>query len=242
MDAFLNAEIIASFLTLTALEIVLGIDNIIFLALISSRLPHHQQALARKIGLIMALVGRVGFLFSITWIMRLKDPIFTLQGFEASWRDIILISGGLFLLYNATTEIHATLEGHSEDTSRMKRITFTSAIIQIAILDVVFALDSMITAVGLSDILWIMIAANVVAMGVMMYAATPVSQFIEKHPSLKMLALAFLLMVGVALVADGTHFHIPRNYIYFCLGFSAFTEFLNILAHTKKEKRSRHGR
>ncbi len=232
-------EIWASLLTLTALEIVLGIDNIIFLSIITQRLPKHQQPSARKIGLFLALAGRIGFLFSITWIMHLKDPIMSLGGFDLSWRDIILFSGGLFLIYKATIEIHATVEGLEEEGHKTKTISYASAITQIALLDVVFALDSMITAVGLSDHLFVMIIANVIAMLIMLFAAESVSAFIAKHPSLKMLALSFLLMVGVALVADGTHFHIPRNYIYFSLAFSCTTEFLNILAHRKQEKRKK---
>jgi predicted tellurium resistance membrane protein TerC len=237
MEQILTFEAFASLLTLTLLEIVLGIDNIIFLSIISSRLPKTRQGMARRIGLSLALLGRILFLSSITWMMRLTEPVLEIGGFEATWRDIILFLGGLFLIYKATVEIHASVEGTEEDEKKRKTTSFASAIIQIALLDVVFALDSMITAVGLSDILAIMIAANVIAMLVMLLAADPVNAFIEKHPSLKMLALSFLLMVGVALVADATHFHIPRNYIYFSLAFSCATEFLNILAHTKKEKR-----
>ncbi len=238
IEQLMTPEIWASLLTLTALEIVLGIDNIIFLSIISQRLPKAQQALARKIGLAMALGGRIIFLFSLTWIMQMKEPIFTIQDFAVSWRDIILFAGGLFLIYKATVEIHASVEGLEEDEVRTRKtISFGSAIAQIAVLDVVFALDSMITAVGLSDVLWIMIAANVIAMIVMVFAAEGVSAFIAKYPTIKMLALSFLLMVGVALVADGLHFHIPRNYIYFSIAFSCATEFLNILTHKKKEKR-----
>lgn len=239
MEHLFSLEVIASLLTLTALEIVLGIDNIIFLSIISSRLPKHLQAKARKLGLFLALAGRIIFLSGVTWLMRMSEPVATFGSFQASWRDIIMLLGGLFLVYKATVEIHTTLEGDEEGEKSVKTLSFTSAIIQITLLDVVFALDSMITAVGLSDILSIMIAANVIAMFVMLFACDPVSNFIEKHPSLKMLALSFLLMVGVALIADGTHFHIPRNYIYFSLAFSATTEFLNIVAHKKKEKKKK---
>lgn len=236
-DFLARPEIWASLLTLTALEIVLGIDNIIFLSIISSRLPKAKQKLARKLGLAMALIGRIIFLSSITWVMHLKEPVFVLGAFEVSWRDIILFGGGLFLIYKATVEIHASVEGRDEDEHRVKAISFGAALAQIAVLDVVFALDSMITAVGLSDLLWIMIAANVIAMMVMLFASEGVSAFIDKHPTIKMLALSFLLMVGVALVADGLHFHIPRNYIYFSIAFSCATEFLNIVTQKKKEKR-----
>lgn len=238
-EYFLNLEVWASLLTLTALEIVLGIDNIIFLSIISSRLPKNRQQTARRTGLFLALLGRIGFLFSVTWIMKTQEPLFTVDGFEVSWRDIILFSGGLFLIYKATTEIHETVEGLEEDGPRLKTISFASAIAQIAVLDVVFALDSMITAVGLSNLLGVMIIANVIAMFIMLFASEPVSAFIGKHLSLKILALSFLLMVGVALVADGTHFHIPRNYIYFALAFSCATEFLNLLARKNHEKRQR---
>lgn len=238
METLLNPEVWISLLTLTALEVVLGIDNIIFLSIISARLPKREQPLARKIGLALALAGRIGFLFSITWVMQLKDPVMSVGTFDVSWRDIILFSGGLFLVYKATTEIHASIEGMEEDEKRVKTISFASAIAQIAVLDVVFALDSMITAVGLSDVLWVMIAANVVAMIIMLFASEAVSAFINKYQTLKMLALSFLMMVGVALVADGMHFHIPRNYIYFSIAFSAATEFLNITATRKREKKS----
>lgn len=236
-DSLASPEIWASLLTLTALEIVLGIDNIIFLSIISSRLPKTKQKLARKLGLSMALIGRIIFLSSITWVMKLKDPVFTLGAFEVSWRDVILFGGGLFLIYKATVEIHSSVEGLEEDEHRVKAISFGAALAQIAVLDVVFALDSMITAVGLSDQLWVMIAANIIAMIVMLFASESVSAFIDKHPTIKMLALSFLLMVGVALVADGLHFHIPRNYIYFSIAFSCATEFLNIVTQKKKEKR-----
>lgn len=237
IDQLMSPEILVNLLTLTALEIVLGIDNVIFLSIISQRLPKNQQKLARKLGLAMALVGRIIFLLSITWVMQLKDPVFTFSGFEVSWRDIILFGGGLFLIYKATVEIHASVEGHEEADAGKKALSFGAALAQIAVLDVVFALDSMITAVGLSDVVWVMIAANVIAMVVMLFASEAVSAFIDKHPTIKMLALSFLLMVGVALVADGLHFHIPRNYLYFSIAFSCSVEFLNIITAKKKSKR-----
>lgn len=231
----------ASLLTLTALEIVLGIDNIIFLSIISNKLPPHQRDFARKFGLSLALLGRIGFLFSLTWIIGLEAPIGNIGDMQISWRDVILFAGGLFLLYKGTLEIHAMLEGHDDEQATAARsrqnVSFMTAITQIAILDVVFALDSMITAVGLSEHLWIMITANVIAMIVMVLSAAPVAQFIAKHPTVKMLALAFLLLVGVALVADGLHFHIPRNYIYFAIAFSITTETLNILVGERAKRR-----
>jgi predicted tellurium resistance membrane protein TerC len=240
-EMLMSPEIWASLLTLTALEVVLGIDNIIFLSIITARLPRHRQPAARKIGLSLALLGRIAFLSSITWVIALKDPVFALGAFAVSWRDIILFAGGMFLIYKATIEIHAYVEGLEDEEHQVEKISFPAAIAQIAVLDVVFALDSMITAVGLSDHLWIMITANVIAMILMVIAAAPIGEFINKHPTLKMLALSFLLMVGVALVADGLHFHIPRNYIYFSIAFSTATEFLNILAHKKREKRKARG-
>lgn len=240
-EMLMNPEIWASLITLTALEAVLGIDNIIFLSIITARLPKNRQAQARKIGLSLALIGRIVFLSSITWIIALKDPVFALGTFIVSWRDIILFGGGMFLIYKSTIEIRASVEGMESEEHKIEKISFPSAIAQIAVLDVVFALDSMITAVGLSDYLWIMITANVIAMILMVVAAAPMGDFINRHPTLKMLALSFLLMVGVALVADGLHFHIPRNYIYFSIAFSTATEFLNILAHKKREKRKPQG-
>jgi predicted tellurium resistance membrane protein TerC len=238
MDFAFTPEMLASLLTLTALEIVLGIDNIIFLSIISSRLPKKQQPLARKLGLAIALGGRIVFLFSISVIMRMTEPVMTVFNMDFSWRDIILLAGGLFLIYKSTKEMHHSIEGDEDEGTKGKQLSFTSAIVQISILDIVFALDSMITAVGLSNHLWIMITANVIAMGIMLAASEPVSKFIEQHPTLKMLALSFLLMVGIALVADGTHVHIPRNYIYFSLAFSSAVEFLNILTVTRRKKKA----
>lgn len=238
IEHLMSPEIWVNLLTLTALEIVLGIDNVIFLSIISQRLPKGQQKMARKLGLAMALIGRIIFLLSITWVMQLKDPVFAVSGFEVSWRDIILFGGGLFLIYKATVEIHSSVHGHDEEADAGKKaLSFGAALAQIAVLDVVFALDSMITAVGLSDVVWVMIAANVIAMLVMLFASEAVSAFIDKHPTIKMLALSFLLMVGVALVADGLHFHIPRNYLYFSIAFSCSVECLNIITAKKKAKR-----
>ncbi len=238
MEFLFSVEMWVSLLTLSILEIVLGIDNIIFISIISEKLPERQQAAARRLGLLMALAGRIAFLFSMSWIIRLTEPILTINSFALSWRDLILGLGGLFLLYKGTMEIHSMLEDKEEDLNVKGRMSFGMVVFQIGMLDVVFALDSMITAVGLASELWIMIAANVIAMIVMMFSAAPIGKFIHKHPTVKMLALSFLLLVGVALVADGMHFHIPRNYIYFAIAFSMATETLNILHRRTETKRN----
>ena len=228
-------QIWASLLTLTALEIVLGIDNLIFLSIVSGRLPKHQQRSARQIGLAMALLGRVALLFSLTWMIGLTEPVFALLGFDVSWRDMVLIGGGLFLIVKGTMETHHMLEGHEEGAA-VGTITFASAVVQILILDVVFALDSIITAVGMAEHLWVMVTAVVIAMVIMLVAADPVGNFVNDHPTVKMLALSFLLLVGVALVADGLHFHIPRGYLYFAIAFSALVEGLNLWAARARKK------
>lgn len=227
----------ASFLTLTILEIVLGIDNVIFLSIVSSRLPKAQQPKARMIGLTLALVLRVLMLLCIAWIIGLTAPIFALGDHEVSWRDIILGLGGLFLLVKGTSEIHHTVEG-SEDphASGKKSASFLSVVSMIILLDLVFSLDSVITAVGMAEHIPVMVAAIVIAIIIMLLAAESVSAFIQKHLSIKMLALSFLLLIGVALVADALHFHIPRGYLYFAIAFSLGVEFLNILAE-KNHKR-----
>lgn len=246
LTALMSIEIWMSLLTLTLLEIVLGIDNIIFLSIICARLPKHQQKLGRQLGLAMALIGRIIFLFSLSWMVGLTDPIATIGTFELSWRDVILLLGGMFLMYKATTEIHSTLEGHEESERKVKSTSFGATIAQIAVIDVVFALDSMITAVGMTTsiehhniALGVMIIANVIAIIIMLYFSEKVAHFIERFPTVKMLALSFLMLVGVALVADGMHFHIPREYIYFAIAFSLGTESLNLLVHNKNEKRSK---
>lgn len=223
--------------TLTLLEIVLGIDNIIFLSIICARLPPHQQKLGRQLGLGMALVGRIIFLASLAWLTTLTNSIAAFGSFELSWRDVILLLGGLFLMYKATMEIHASIAGHDEDERKVKRASFGATILQIGIIDVVFALDSMITAVGMAEHLWVMVVANVVAIVIMLFFAEKVAAFIARFPTIKMLALSFLMLVGVALVADGMHFHIPRGYIYFAIAFSIATESLNLLVHAKMQKR-----
>ncbi len=231
----MDPAIWASFLTLSLLEVVLGIDNIIFLSIISSYLPKDQQAKARRIGLIMALAMRIALLASIAWIIGLTQPIFSIFEHEVSWRDIILGAGGLFLIYKGTDEIHHEIEGHEEGESKPKKVhSFMNVIVQIAILDMVFSLDSVITAVGMADHLPVMIAAVVFAIIVMMVAAEPTAAFIERHPTIKMLALSFLLLVGVALIADAMHFHIPRGYLYFAIAFSIGVEILNMVVRKRR--------
>lgn len=226
----------ASLLTLTALEIVLGIDNIIFLSIVSSRLPAHQQQSARRIGLALALVMRIALLASIAWIIGLTQPAFSVFGHEVTWRDLVLGGGGLFLLVKGTMEIHHMAEGH-EEGSRAGTASFAAAIVQIVLLDIVFSLDSVITAVGMADDLPIMILAVVIAIIVMLIASEPVSAFVNEHPTVKMLALSFLLLVGMALVADGLHYHIPRGYLYFAIAFSGGVEALNLLAARRRRRR-----
>ena len=238
LELLTDYQVWASLLTLTALEIVLGIDNLIFLSIVSGRLPKHQQRSARRIGLALALLGRVALLFSLTWIIGLTRPVFSLAGFGVSWRDLVLIGGGAFLIVKGTMETHHMLEGH-EEQSGVGTVTFLSAVVQIIFLDVVFALDSIITAVGLSDHLPVMIVAVVVAMVVMLVAADPVGDFVNDHPTVKMLALSFLLLVGMALVADGLHFHIPRGYLYAVIAFSAAVEALNLVASRARKRRLR---
>ena len=229
LEYLADPAIWASLLTLTALEIVLGIDNLIFLSIVSGRLPKHQQRMARQLGLALALLGRIALLFSLTWLIGLTEPVASIFGFAFSWRDIVLIVGGLFLLVKGTMETHHMLEGQ-EEGSQVGTTTFFAAVVQIIILDVVFALDSIITAVGMTDELPIMIAAVVIAMIVMLVAANPVGDFVNNHPTVKMLALSFLLLVGIALIADGFHFHIPRGYLYFAIFFSGLVEALNLWA------------
>ena len=232
-----DPQIWASLLTLTALEIVLGIDNIIFLSIIVAKLPDDLQARARIIGLGGALVFRIVLLASLAWIIGLTKPILTVFEFQLSWRDLILGAGGLFLLYKGTLEIHEAVESSIKDEAKtQKTMSFGSAICQIMILDIVFSIDSVITAVGMVQHVPVMITAVVIAVIIMMVASGPVSRFIQEHPTTKMLALSFLLLIGLALVADGMHFHIPRNYLYFAIFFSAVVETLNLLARKRRQR------
>jgi len=237
IEMLTDPAIWAAFLTLAALEIVLGIDNIIFLSIVTGKLPAHQQVNARRIGLGLALGMRIGLLLSLSWIAGLTAPILTVSGFDLSWRDVILGLGGLFLIYKGTQEIHNMMEGREEEHN-VVAMTFGAAIVQIVILDLVFSLDSVITAVGMTDNIPVMVAAIVVSILVMLFAATPVSDFVNRHPTVKMLALGFLLLIGVALIADAAHFHIPRGYLYFAIAFSALIETLNLLSSGKRKKKT----
>lgn len=229
-----SPEMWMGLLTLTILEIVLGIDNIIFISVVSSRLPVEQQAKARNIGLMLALVMRLILLSMIVWIAKLTYPLFTVLGNEISWRDVILIGGGLFLLVKGTLEIHHTIEATEAEKASMAKVTFGAVIGQIVLLDIVFSLDSVITAIGMSNDLPVMITAVIIAMAVMLFAAKPVSEFVNAHPTVKMLALSFLLLVGMALIADGLDYHIPRGYLYFAVAFSLGVECLNLWAKKKR--------
>src|SRR5215470_14301802 len=224
--------------TLAVLEIVLGIDNLVFISVLTSRCEPKDARRARQIGLSLAFLFRVMMLFGLTWLMGLTAPLFNLFGIGIGWRDIILIGGGLFLIAKATHEIHHEIEGHVEQTpsSTPARVSFALIITQLVLIDLVFSLDSIITAIGMADHIEVMIAAVVIAMIVMYLAANPVGTFIAEHPTTKMLALAFLLLIGVALIADGFDFHIPRSYIYFAMAFAGAVELFNVAAYGKKKK------
>jgi predicted tellurium resistance membrane protein TerC len=228
----------ASLLTLTALEIVLGIDNVIFLSIVTAKLPLAQQPVARRVGLGLAAGMRVALLLSISWIIGLTQPVFSLFGEAFSWRDIVLFGGGLFLLVKGTMEIHHMTEGAGDEHHDSKaKASFAGVIAQVVMLDIVFSLDSVITAVGMAQHLEVMIAAVLISVGVMLIAAKPIGDFIQRHPTVKMLALSFLLLVGVALIADGLHFHIPRGYLYFAIAFSIGVETLNLMASRTRARR-----
>jgi predicted tellurium resistance membrane protein TerC len=230
MEWLTDPNVWISLLTLTALEIVLGIDNIVFLSVLTGKLPKADQARARQLGLGLALGMRIALLLTITWVIGLTAPLLTIAGFELSGRDLILLGGGLFLLAKATTEIHESLEGGGGEhgTVSAARASFGAVLVQIVLIDAVFSLDSIITAVGLSDQIAVMIAAVVIAIGVMLLAAEPLAAFVERHPTVKMLALSFLLLIGFSLVAEGLHFHVEKTYIYVAMGFSVFVELLNL--------------
>jgi predicted tellurium resistance membrane protein TerC len=228
MDAFLTSEGLIALVTLTVLEVVLGVDNVIFISILAGKLPPAQQGRARRIGLLAAMGMRVALLFSIAWIVRLTAPLFTVFGHEISGRDMILIGGGLFLLGKATLEIHDKLEGEEGHASARVAPSFVAVVGQVMLLDIVFSLDSVITAVGMAEDLPIMIAAVVVAVGVMMLSAEGISDFVHRHPTVKVLALSFLLLIGLSLIGEGVNLHIPKGYIYFAMGFSVFVEMINI--------------
>ena len=229
-----NPEGWIALLTLLALEIVLGIDNIVFISILAAKLPQAQQQRAVYTGLLLAMVTRVALLFSISWLVGLTAPLFSVLGLEISGRDLILLAGGLFLIYKAVGEIHDKLEGEEGHESSKVAASFAAVIGQILILDVVFSLDSVITAVGMADDIAIMVIAVIVAILIMLAAANPIVRFVERHPTVKMLALSFLILIGVSLVAEGLHQHIPKGYIYFSMAFAVMVEFLNIRAKGSK--------
>jgi len=251
MEWLTQPETWIAFLTLTALELVLGVDNIIFISILVGKLPLNQQQRARITGISLAVISRILLLLSISWIIRLEEPLFRLFSLEVSGHDLILLAGGLFLMAKATFEIHQKLEGKEGHRSAKVAATFTSVIVQVLLLDVVFSLDSVITAVGMVNEIGIMILAVIVAAVVMIFASKPIGDFVEEHPTIKMLALSFLLMIGFTLIVEGLHQHIPKGYIYFAMGFSVFVEMLNLRlrrmevepvklrqAYTKGEKRT----
>lgn len=233
MEWIADPQIWIAFLTLAVLELVLGIDNVIFISILSGKLPEKDQKRARLIGLSLALIMRVILLFSLTWVMGLVEPLFTVLGQTVSGRDLILLVGGLFLIFKSTHEIHGSLEGSEGESSRKTYAGFTGVIIQIMLLDIVFSLDSVITAIGMVSNVWIMIAAVVVSIIAMMLFAGSIGAFVQRHPTVKMLALAFLLLIGVTLIAEGMHQHISKGYIYFAMAFSVFVEVLNIRLRKK---------
>ena len=235
MDWMTTAEGWAALLTLTVLEIVLGIDNIIFIAIVAGKLPAAQRGVARRTGLFLAMFMRIALLLSIVWVMGLTRPLFSPFGFDLSGRSLILAGGGLFLLFKATREIHESLEGESPHHAAHRRASFAGVIAQILLLDLVFSLDSVITAVGMADHVTIMIAAIIIAVITMLVAATPIAAFVERHPTVKMLALSFLLLIGISLIAEGFGQHVPKGYIYFAMGFSVFVEMINLRVRSKAD-------
>ncbi|MDE2599618.1 MAG: TerC family protein [Rhodocyclaceae bacterium] len=238
MELLARPDIWIAFLTLTVLELVLGIDNIIFISILCDKLPRATREKARRIGLLMAMVMRIALLFLLSWIVGLTAPFFTVLGQEISGRDLILIAGGLFLLWKSTTEIHHLLEGEEGEKSDAVEATFAGVILQIAIIDIVFSLDSIITAVGMVKEIAVMIAAVIASVSLMMLFAKQIGDFVSSHPSIKMLALSFLVVVGVVLIVDGFDHHVPKGYIYFAMAFSVCVELLNIRARKKRGTRN----
>lgn len=228
MESLLTYDNLIALFTLTALEVVLGVDNVIFISILAGKLPESQQARARRVGLLGAMIMRILLLFSLAWIIRLTAPLFTVVGRDISGRDLILLGGGLFLLAKATLEIHEKLEGGEESRSPNAAPSFGAVIAQIMLLDIVFSLDSVITAVGMADSITVMVVAVMIAVGIMMMSAGAVSEFVEQHPTVKVLALSFLLLIGMSLVGEGLGQHIPKGYIYFAMGFSVFVEMINL--------------
>jgi len=234
MENLLSADVLIGFVTLLVMEIVLGIDNVVFISILAGKLPADQQKRARRTGLLLALVTRIGLLFAVSWVIGLTAPLFSVFGQSVSGRDLILLGGGLFLIAKATREIHERLEGETGHASAAVPPSFNAVIVQILLLDIIFSLDSVITAVGMVDQIAVMIAAVVIAVGVMLFAAEAISKFVNEHPTVKMLALSFLMLIGLMLVIEGLHQHIPKGYIYFAIAFSVFVEYLNLRARTKK--------
>lgn len=236
MDWLNDPQAWIAFFTLAALELVLGVDNVIFISILAGKLPANQQSRARRTGIALAVISRILLLLSLSWIIGLTEPWFQVFGFEISGRDTILILGGLFLLAKATHEIHQKLEGEEGHASTRVNPSFSNVIFQILLLDIVFSLDSVITAVGMVDQLSIMIAAVLIAAVVMIFSADPLGNFVERHPTIKMLALSFLLLIGFTLIVEGLHQHIPKGYIYFAMAFSVFVELLNLQLRKSRQK------
>jgi predicted tellurium resistance membrane protein TerC len=227
-DAFLTADGLIALATLTFLEVILGVDNVIFISILAGKLPPNQQARARRLGLAAAMITRILLLMSLAWIIRLTEPLFTVLDQRFSGRDLILAGGGLFLLAKATLEIHERLEGEEGHGSARVFPSFAAVILQIMVLDIVFSLDSVITAVGMAEDISIMVAAVVAAVAIMMISASAISDFVNRHPTVKVLALSFLLLIGLSLIGEGFGMHIPKGYIYFAMGFSVFVEMINL--------------
>jgi len=236
MELLTSPDAWIAFLTLSALEVVLGIDNIVFISILADRLPENQRGRARRIGLGLAMFMRIALLFLLSWMVELTAPLFEIVGQEISGRDLILLCGGLFLLYKSTHEVHQLLEGEEGEGSAKVSATFASVIVQIIIIDSVFSIDSIITAVGMVDEIAIMIAAVIVSVSIMMIAAGPIGRFVSAHPTIKMLALSFLFMIGAVLIADGLGHHVPKGYIYFAMAFSIAVEMLNLRLRKRKRK------
>ena len=235
MEWIADPQALIALVTLTVLEIVLGIDNIIFISILAGKLPQEQQGRARQVGLALAMITRILLLLSLNWIARLTEPLFTVLHFEISGRALILLGGGLFLMAKSTYEIHERLEGETAHASAKVQASFTSVITQIILLDIVFSLDSVITAVGMANQLWVMITAVIIAVLIMLWASSPISDFVNRHPTVKMLALSFLLLIGFSLMAEGLELHIPKAYIYFAMAFSVFVEMLNLRLRGRAE-------
>lgn len=233
MEALLTTEGLVSLVTLTFLEIVLGIDNVVFISIITGKLPEQYQARARTLGIVLALVARIGLLLGVSWIIGLQKPIMTINDYALSVRDLILIAGGLFLIGKSTSEIHAKLEGKGHGTKKAKALSVGSAIFQIILIDMVFSIDSILTAIGLVENIWIIVIAIVISLAVMLIFAKAISDFIARHPAMKILAISFLIMIGTLLVVEGLHVHVPRGYIYFSMAFALGVEILNMKIRKK---------